>query len=288
MPCKTGEPTLASDNLIARCVGQWSQDKVYYISRYADIFSSSMKRKFADREYIDLFAGPGRCVLSDGSREFDGTPLAALQIKVPFSRYHFVESSSEEFNALQTRARSSDRFPSICWYPEDANSAATEIRKSLSADALALALVDPTGLHFHFSSLQTLVQDRRVDLIYLFPDGMDVRRNLERYLKTDQLDVVLGTTSWRDKITEELKKYPSLADVAKCPGATKIVFGIFKEQLRTLGYSFISAGDEIRFKNSKSAELYYLVFASRHEKGHEFWNKIKVISPTGQRQLLYR
>ena len=151
----------------------------------------AISRKFADRMYIDLFAGPGRCVLSDGSAEFDGTPLAALQTKVPFSAYHFVESGIEEFKALKTRAKSSSRFPSISWYPEDANSAAAKIRNSLSPDALALALIDPTGLHFHFSSLQTLVNDRRVDLIYLFPDGMDVRRNLERYLKTDQLDVVL-------------------------------------------------------------------------------------------------
>ena len=150
-----------------------------------------------------------------------------------------------------------------------------------------MALIDPTGLHFHFSSLQTLVNDRRVDLIYLFPDGMDVRRNLERYLKTDQLDVVLGTKRWRDKITEELKKYPYSADAAICPGATKIVFEVFKDQLRALGYSYVSAGDEIRFKNSKSAQLYYLVFASRHEKGHEFWNKIKVINPTGQREMTY-
>jgi len=287
MPCKTGEPIIASDNLTARCVGPWSQDKVYYITRYADIFSRSMKGKFPNREYIDLFAGSGRCVLSDGSGEFDGTPLAALQTKVPFSAYHFVESGFEEFNALKIRAGASSRFPTITWYSEDANTAASKIRNSLSADALALALVDPTGLHFHFRSLQTLVKDRRVDLIYLFPDGMDVRRNLEHYLKTDQLDVVLGTPRWRDKITEELKKYPFVSAASQCPGATKIVSEVFKEQLRSLGYSYVSAGDEIRFKNSKSAHLYYLIFASRHEKGLEFWKKIKVIDPTGQRQMNY-
>jgi three-Cys-motif partner protein len=246
-----------------------------------------MRQKFANRQYVDLFAGPGRCVLSDGSGEFDGTPLETLKTTVPFSGYHFVEAGPEEFAALKTRASVSDRFPSIEWYSEDANSAARKIRNSLSPEALALAVIDPTGLHFHFSSLKTLVNDRRVDLIYLFPDAMDVRRNLKLYLSTSQLDDVLGTERWRAKMTEELEKYPFEAHAEHCPGATKIVFNVFKDQLTTLGYPFVSVGDEIRFKNSKSAELYYLVFASRHEKGHEFWNKIKVIDPVGQRQMRY-
>jgi len=111
MPCKTGELTTASDGLPARCVGQWSKDKCYYIGRYAAIFSAGMKDKFPKRDYIDLFAGPGRCVLSDDSGEFDGSPILALNTKVPFTTY------------------------------------------------------------------RTLTDGRRVDLIYLFPDAMDVRRN---------------------------------------------------------------------------------------------------------------
>ena len=160
-----------------------------------------------------------------------------------------------------------------------------KIRTSLGTDCLALALIDPTGLHFHFKSLEELVTGRKVDLIYLFPDGMDVKRNLETYLETDQLDLVLGTQGWRATIAEELSKYPASQEALICPGATKLVFNVFKNQLRTLGYDYITAGDEIRFKNSKSANLYYLVFASRHKKGHEFWNKIQVIDPRGQRKM---
>src|SRR5207253_6198420 len=130
---------------------------------------------------------------------------------------------TEEFAALKSRANLSPRFRSIQWYPEDANSAVTEISRRMSLDSLALAVIDPTGLHFHFDSLQTLVRNRRVDLIYLFPDGMDVRRNLELYLANDRLDLVLGTSQWRDRIAGELKKYPMLTETSKCPGATQIV-----------------------------------------------------------------
>jgi three-Cys-motif partner protein len=101
-----------------------------------------MIRKFPRREYIDLFAGPGRCVLSDDSGEFEGSPIAVLKTKVPFSRYHFVEAGQEEMSALKARARRSDRFDNVSWYHEDANLAAEKIRRSIPKEALALALID--------------------------------------------------------------------------------------------------------------------------------------------------
>jgi len=286
MTCETGKPTTASDGLLARCVGPWSQDKVYYISRYASIFSTGMKNLFPSRAYVDFFSGPGRCVLSDTGEEFDGTPLRALNSPDPFSEYHFVEAVPDLLDALKARATSSPRLGSVQWYGEDANVAVDTICQALPRDGLVLAVIDPTGLHFHFDSLSKLTKHPRVDFIYLFPDGMDVRRNLELYLSKDQseIDEALGTKRWRDAIKQELQKYPASED-ARCPGATKIVFQVFKKQLETLGYPNVMMGDDIRFKNSRRAQLYWLVFASRHPKGHEFWQKIQVIGPSGQRTI---
>jgi hypothetical protein len=117
---------------------------------------------------------------------------------------------------------------------------------------------------------------------------MDVRRNLEVYLSKDnsELDDALGTTPWREMIKLELQKYPPSED-ARCPGATKIVLQVFREQLGQLGYPLVMMGDQIRFKNRRQADLYYLVFASRHPTGHEFWRKIQVIEPSGQRKITF-
>jgi three-Cys-motif partner protein len=289
--CKTGEPTTASDGLPARCVGQWSKDKVEYISKYAGIFSTGMKNQFPSRAYVDFFAGPGRCVLTDGmgaDAEFLGTPLSALHTKDAFSAYHFVEAAPEMFQALQHRAATSDRAGSIHWHGKDANLAVLDVVNALDKNTLTLAIIDPTGLHFHFESLKILTKNRKVDFIYLFPDGMDVRRNLESYLakESSEVDEVLGTKSWRNEIKHELKRYPAAED-AKCPTATKIVFRVFKQQLEKLGYPYVTQGDDIRFKNSKKADLYYLVFASRHERRHEFWRKVQVIEPSGQRKIQF-
>jgi three-Cys-motif partner protein len=288
MTCKTGDSTTAKDGLLARCVGPWSQDKVYYISHYAEIFSTGMKNRFPSRAYVDFFSGPGRCVLSDTGEEFAGTPMCALNSKDPFSEYHLVEQVPDLLGALKARAATSSRNGSVQWYGMDANVAVDTISQTLPRDGLVLAVIDPTGLQFHFDSLAKLTKHPRVDFIYLFPDGMDIRRNLERYLKEDpSIDEALGTIRWRDAIKQELLKYPP-SESARCPGATKIVFQVFKEQLlEKLKYPHVMMGDDIRFKNRKDSQLYYLVFASRNAKGHEFWRKIQAIGPTGQRKMTY-
>jgi three-Cys-motif partner protein len=192
----------------------------------------------------------------------------------------------ESFQALKTRASSSDRIGTVHWYNKDANVAVHEVIQALPNDTLTLAVIDPTGLHFNFDSLATLTRNRRVDFIYLFPDGMDVRRNLDNYLAKEdsEIDEVLGTKQWRHAIEQELRKYPRTEDTL-CPEATKIVLRVFKDQIAKLGYPHVASGDDIRFKNSKKANLYLLVFASRNLKGHEFWQKIQVIEASGQRKM---
>ncbi len=81
--------------------------------------------------------------------------------------------------------------------------------------------------------------------------------------------------------------YQGLSEDVPCPGGTKVVFRFFKDQLAKLGYPYVTMGDEIRFKNSKRAQLYLLVFASRHIRGHDFWQKIQVIEASGQRKMQF-
>jgi len=112
----------------------------------------------------------------------------------------------------------------------------------------------------------------------------------ELYLKNDTLDVVLGTSEWRGKIIEELKKYPTLMETSKCPGATRIVFEAFKGQLTKLGYPHIAAGDEIRFKNSKRAQLYYLItsFSRRDiKRGMNFGKRFKLSTLVASARCLH-
>src|SRR5216684_4930457 len=82
--------TLASDGLPARLTGQWAHGKKYYLSRYLDIMTRGVGKKWAGNlSYVDLFAGPGRSVVRGTGEEVEGSPLLALDRE--FSRYVFVD-----------------------------------------------------------------------------------------------------------------------------------------------------------------------------------------------------
>ena len=63
------------DGLPARVSGPWAQEKLAYLSKYMSIFNVGMKNKWR-RVYLDLLAGPGRCVEDDSGIEFDGPHLS--------------------------------------------------------------------------------------------------------------------------------------------------------------------------------------------------------------------
>lgn len=94
----------ANDGLIARTSGIWAKDKLFYLKKYIDTFETSMRAKpWRRRIYIDLFSGPGKCVV-EGSREyFLGSPLLSLTTQYPFTDYYFVDENQENIDALGAR-----------------------------------------------------------------------------------------------------------------------------------------------------------------------------------------
>ena len=56
------------DNQMMREFGPWTAVKLDYLARYIDIFETSMHAKpWRRRNYIDLFAGPGKCVIPENN-----------------------------------------------------------------------------------------------------------------------------------------------------------------------------------------------------------------------------
>ncbi len=73
-------------------VGQWSSDKHYYLSRYMDAFTTSMRGKWGALHYIDLFAGAGIERLKESKALEWGSPMLAARVPFPFSRLHRTDS----------------------------------------------------------------------------------------------------------------------------------------------------------------------------------------------------
>jgi hypothetical protein len=97
-------PALEDDGLYTPEVGDWAERKYLLISYYAEMFSTSMKDKWGQRVYIDPFAGAGRGRIKGTSCVIPTSALLALEIRNPFDRYIFCDSSPECIGALRERA----------------------------------------------------------------------------------------------------------------------------------------------------------------------------------------
>jgi three-Cys-motif partner protein len=172
----------ASDGLPIRCVGSWAQDKYFYLKRYLEIFTTAMRNKW-ELYCIDLFAGFGKCRIRDSCEEIDGSALLSISIKYPFKKYFMVELNPYSAGILKTRIETTPYKDRVHIIQGDCNTKIDEIISQIPEKSLSLGLIDPTGLHIKFDSLKKLTKDRKIDLIITFPEGMDIKRNLWRYIK---------------------------------------------------------------------------------------------------------
>ena len=265
----------ASDGLPLRCVGEWSKDKHYYLQRYIDIFTTAMKNKW-DLCYIDLFTGPGKCKIRETEKEIDGSPLISL--KFPFKKYIFAELDQSVLASLQKRCKSNQ--DNVKFIQGDCNNNINEIVENIPSGALSLVFIDPTGLDINFDTICKLTENKQIDLIINFPEGMAIRRNLRRFIESShcKLDDFIGDTQWRNLFNQETK-----FDEVK---ATRKIMDYYRNKLNVIGYTETKTGEEIyTIKSSTNSPLYLLLFASKHALGSVFWNKIGKIEPSGQRKL---
>ncbi len=82
--------SLEDDGLHTPEVGSWSDVKYRLISNYAEMFSTSMRKKWDKRVYIDLFAGAGRAAIKDTGEIVETSSLLAMGVTHPFDRMSLV------------------------------------------------------------------------------------------------------------------------------------------------------------------------------------------------------
>ncbi len=260
-------PASNVDGLAVRPSGPWIERKYFYLNRYADIFTRGMGKKWSrgGLTYIDLFAGPGRCLIESSGQERDGSPLIALNYE--FSKYIFVESDRDNLATLRERCRKSPKFPKIEFIEGDCNA----VVRKINPTGLSLAFIDPTGIDIHFNTLDALTRNRQLDLLLNVQFNMDIARNFERYLRSEEatkLDLFLGGDFDRKQIR-----------------VPRDAFILYKQRLKEkLGYSTVEFKDVV-VRNAKNVPMYFLVFASKHPRGLDFWKKITTRDETGQREL---
>jgi three-Cys-motif partner protein len=263
-------PPPKNDGLYVPTVGEWSHHKHWFLMRYIDAFTTSMKnKKWTGLHYIDLFAGAGMEKLRTSQELNWGSPMIAAKAPHRFDRLHLCEKSTRKYNALM--ARIAEIRPDSQVLNGDANKKIHEIVREIPEGTLSLAFLDPYGLHLDYESLKVL-SNIRADLIIFFPDHLDVLRNWERnYLENpdSNLDRCLGPgADWR-----------SLFNEAPVEQRAEVLRKLYVDQLRTqLGYREFEY-ERISFKNHP---LYILIFCSHHKLAAKLWRGTSRKKPNGQ------
>jgi len=62
-----------NDGLPIRDSGAWIETKHKLLTYYSDLFATGMKNRWTNRVYLELFSGPGRCLIRTTNKEDFGS-----------------------------------------------------------------------------------------------------------------------------------------------------------------------------------------------------------------------
>ena len=265
------------DNLSLRCVGLWSKEKIEFFKYYADMFVTGMKKKWKKRYYIDLFTGPGKCIIREDLGEINSSCLEIINLRDKFTNYFFVDKSQTCIKDLRKRAGS---VKNIIFYNEDCNLVIKEIIKTIPENSLSLAIIDPDSLQFHFNNYAELSK-RKIDLIIYYPIG-PIERAVSSVYKQKLKSKILDKfhPGWKDIISKRGWGNSKSENI-------KSLIKDYKRKIEKLDY--FSSDITPPFKNKKNTTLYYLFAFSKSKKGILFWKKATqgIAKRGGQQALIF-
>ncbi len=259
------------DGLYTPEVGAWCEQKYLLQANYAQLFATSMKGKWDERVYVDLFAGAGKVRLKESAKVVLSSALLALSVKDPFDCYIFCDQDQRCINALRTRTARSAPGARVSFLHGDANVIVDEIvgqmpRYSPTHSVLTFCFVDPFGMsNLRFDTIRILLA-RYSDFLVHIP-AMDPRRNEERYLGDSAVvDEFLGDSKWRAGWKEQKGKVTFDYYLAEQ----------FSARMDSLGYEHGGLDESVFVRSTdKHLPLYRLAFYSRHRLAARFWKGIK-------------
>ena len=272
----------AFDGLPIRCVGNWANDKIYYLTQYFGIFATGMHKQWpGGLYYIELCSGPGRCSMRNGYEQ-DGTALAV--VNHPSFKYLkqavFIDYNKNAVDILNKRIENLGKANAraVLGNYYDAQSIINSIGNQ-GRWCLSLCLIDPTDCSVPFSTIEEIYKatNGKCDFIISFFDKTDFGRNCKmaatlpthKSLK-DKYHRFLGNTHFFER--------QDIIDLANQGNNDKIVDefkSAYKMSLSNLGLLYT---DEVSVGN-----LYHLLFATGNSRGVDFWKKAnQKCTPGGQ------
>jgi three-Cys-motif partner protein len=257
--------THGDDGLVVEKVGSWAVDKLKIVTDYV-YASGGARSRFArsGAVYIDVFCGPGRCLIRDTTKFIDSSPVAAFKraLESP-GRFTSIDVSDADDELLTAAEKRLNAISApVRTYAGPATAAMPKIVQSLDPYGLHLAFLDPHNLGtLSFDLFEQLAKLRRIDVI-AHVSLSDLQRNADRYTREahDQFDKF--APGWRDKVSTEMnqKAFPAALIQYWCD--------------KILELNFPQAPHWELITGDHGQRLYWLVLLARDELAHKLWSKI--------------
>jgi three-Cys-motif partner protein len=261
------------DQLPMRESQEYIRYKLKALELYLTVTNTAMRDKeWFRRYYIDLQAGPGKNRV--GSAVLIGSPLIALTVPHPATHLRFNEMNSKLNTALKQRVSASEMKDRVKLFQGDANvvvddicneiyDADLEARRVNKWSTLNVAFLDPEGLELHWATVEKLAKLKRMDLIINFSTH-GIKRTIGKGY-TDKVDLFFGTPDWKS-VYEKMKS-----------GQRRELIDFYRRRLEQFDYHIEIdpdlGGDYMEVRNSRNAEVYSMIFASKSELGEKFWRQ---------------
>jgi len=270
-------------------IGRWSEEKLdllaKYLKAYSVIMNEQKKSWLRAYYYIDAFAGSVRPrAKGDEQRYIDGSPLRALQTEPRFDGYWFVDVSPQRVERVEgLRAE----FVNCVIHVRQGNCnevLCNEIVPQIPylSKQRAFVFLDPYGLQVDWETVRELANTRTCDIFVNF-SVMGVTRLLPRNQNpeqevVDQLNKVMGSTSWINEIYREpqeiqldLFENPIEPSSSRDTIQAEWLASLYTEQLRSL---FKHVSRPVLMRNSTNSVLYALCLASHNQTAIKITNEI--------------
>lgn len=263
-------------------IGYWSEIKLEIIEKYASAYSiifSSPQYYYFHHVYIDAFAGSGTHISKTTKGLVRGSPQIVLDLDPPFKEYYFIDTNGDKVNELR---KISANYPEakVHVIQEDCNSALlTHVFPQFQGKYdRGLCLLDPYGLDLHWEVIETAGKMGKIEIFLNFP-VMDMRRNVflgnpkeAKPKNIKRMDLFWGNHSWSE-ITY-VQTTDMFGDVVELRQKNiKIITEAFRDRLLNVA-QFKYVPQPIPMRNTRSAILYFLFFASNNKTGNKILTDI--------------
>ncbi len=256
-------------------IGYWSEIKLSILDEYAKVYNTILLANRLHPVYIDAFAGAGHHVSKATGEVIKGSPVRALEVKPPFEFFHFVDMDDSRAEEL---ARLSEGRPNVKVHRGDANDVLPrEVFPEVRYDQFrrGLCILDPYGLDLDWSVIKAAADLRTLEIFLNFP-VMDMNRNVfwRDHEKVSQVQRERMTRFWGDESWREAA-YSGAGNLFGHPErlSNEDVAAAYRTRLKEVG-GFQYVPEPIPMRNSKSAVVYYLFFATQKPVAEDIVNYI--------------